>query len=147
MKAGRWLLWKAMLVLALLSLAAGCASVDRARKKDAAIVVPPPVEKPQYLFHRVMAGETLASIAKWYAGDEMMVEQLKEANPDLAPDKLTAGEVVRVPVFLAVWHSEQPDHSTQPQKPPKTTRKKATRPRQATVPRPSPVVPQVFGPR
>lgn len=147
MKTGRRLFWKAVLALALLSLAAGCASVDQARKKDAAIAVPPPIEKPQYLFHRVVEGESLAGIAKWYAGDEMMAEQLKEANPDLAPDKLTPGEIVRVPVFLAVLHSEQPDHSTQPQKPSKTVRKKGTRARQATVPSPSPAVPQVFGPR
>lgn len=147
MKSSCWLIWPSLLALALLSLPTGCASVDQARKKDAAIVVPPPIEKPQYLFHRVVEGETLVSIAKWYAGSETVVNQLKEANPDLDPVTLSAGDIVRVPVFLAVANSEQPDHSTQPQKPPKTVRKKSSKASRAAAPRPTGGAPEIFGPR
>jgi len=137
----------ALLALVVLSLPAGFASMDQARKKDAAIVAPPPIERLQFIFHRVMEGETLASIAKWYAGDEMMASFLKEENPNLDPAMLAAGEIVKVPIFLAVVHSEQPDHSTQPQKPPKTVRKRSSKAGRAPAPRPADSAPAVFGPR
>jgi hypothetical protein len=130
-----------------LSLAGGCGSMDQDRKKDAAIVLPPPVDKPPYIFHRVMEGETYATIAKWYSGDEAIIYRLKEENPNLDPVTLKKGDIVKVPVFLAVVHSEQPDGSTLPQKPQKAIRKGGSKP---TVPVPSPALnaaPEVFGPK
>ena len=141
-----------LIVLVVLSpvwllLAGGCGSMDQSRKKDAAIVLPPPVDKPPYIFHRVMEGETYATVAKWYSGDEAIVYRLKEENPDLDPVTLKKGDIVKVPVFLAVVHAEQPDGSTQPQKPQKAVRKGRGKP---AVPVKSPAsnaVPEVFGPK
>ena len=130
-----------------LSLAAGCASMDQTRKKDAAIVLPPPIDQSQYIFHRVMEGETFAGIAKWYAGDEAVLYRLMEENPGLDPVKLTKGDIVKVPVSLAVIHSEQPDHSTQPQKPQKTVRKRSGKATRAASPLPPNAPPEVFGPK
>jgi hypothetical protein len=130
-----------------LSLAGGCGSMDQSRKKDAAILVPPPVDNPPYIFHRVMEGETYATIAKWYSGDEAIVYRLKDENSDLDPVTLKKGDIVKVPVFLAVVHTEQPDDSTQPKKPQKAVRKGRGKP---TVPVTSPTsnaVPEVFGPK
>jgi hypothetical protein len=141
-----------LIVLALLgalgiSLTAGCASMDQSRKKDAAIVMPPPVDKPQYIFHRVMEGETYACIAKWYSGDEAILYRLKEENPDLDPVRLKKGDIVKVPVSLAVVHGEQPDHSTQPQKAQKTVRKGGGKATGVAAPQPPNGAPEVFGPK
>ena len=130
-----------------LSLAAGCASMDQTRKKDAAIVVPPPIDQSQYIFHRVMEGETFASIAKWYSGDEAVLYRLTEENPGLAPVKLKKGDIVKVPISMAVVHNEQPDHSTQPQKPQKAVRKGSGKPTGAATPLPPNGAPEVFGPK
>lgn len=144
MKMGQRLL---LLVLLGISCLAGCASMDQAAKKDAAIVMPPPVDKPPFIFHRVMEGETFASIAKWYSGDEANVYHLTEENPGLDPVKLKKGEIVKIPVFMAVVRSEQPDYSTQPQKPQKAARKGGGKPAVVVVPPHSNGVPAVFGPK
>jgi len=143
MKMGERLL---LLVVLGVSWLVGCASMDQAAKKDAAIVMPPPVDIPPFIFHRVMEGETFASIAKWYSGDEANVYHLTEENPDLDPVKLKKGDIVRVPAFMTVVHSEQPDHSTQPQKPQKAARKGGSKPAAAPPPQ-SKGAPAVFGPK
>jgi len=98
----------------LISFLVACASIDHDKKKESAIVPPPPVEQPKYIFHRVMEGETLASIARWYSGNEALWYELKEHNPGVEPYKLKKGDVIKVPVAMAVVHSEQPNFSTQP---------------------------------
>lgn len=140
---------RCLLVLALLGLGClvGCAPMDEAMKKDAAIVPPPPTDKPPFIFHRIMEGETFASIAKWYSGDEATGYQLAEVNPGLDPNKLKKGDIVKVPTSLAVVHMEQPDHSTQPQKPQKGLRKGPAKPAGVSSPPPPNGAPEIFGPK
>ena len=141
------LIFLVLLSSAWLLLAGGCGSIDQSRKKDAAIVVPPPVDKPQYIFHRVMEGETYATIAKWYSGDEAILYRLKEENPDLDPATLKKGDIVKVPVFLAVVHNEQSDDSTQPRKPQKAIRKGRSKPTIPVTSSAPNAAPEVFGPK
>lgn len=61
---------------------------------------PPP---PPQTFHEhtiAMQGETLAVIASWYTGDSQNWKAIAEANPELKPNKLRLGDVVRIPDFL-----------------------------------------------
>jgi len=147
MQKSRRLIWPVLFALTLLSLAAACTSMEEARKKDAAIPTPPPLDSPPFIFHRVIAGETLADIARWYAGDEAMAGRLLEENPDLNPAGVRPGDIVKVPLFLAVAHHEQPDHSTQLQKPVKKVRKKSLKKRPSPARQPAGDTPEIFGPK
>jgi hypothetical protein len=69
----------------LLALLSACQTIDHDQKKDAAVVAPPPVERPKYIFHRIMEGETMGSIGKWYSGSEALWYELKEENPGMDP--------------------------------------------------------------
>ena len=142
MKKGYRLLLLILLGPIMISLLAACGSIDHEKKKESAIVVPPPVEKPKFIFHRVMEGETLASIARWYSGNEALWYELKEHNPGLDPYKLKKGDVVKVPMAMAMVHSEQPNYSTQPQK-----SQKAVRGSTGKAPAAEPELPDVFGPK
>jgi hypothetical protein len=113
MKKHYRLLFLVLLAPILVTLLAGCESIDHDKKKEGAVVAPPPVEKPKYIFHRVFEGETMASIAKWYSGNEALWYELKEHNPGLDPYRLKKGDVIKVPVDMGIVHSEQPNYSTQ----------------------------------
>jgi uncharacterized lipoprotein YajG len=79
---------------------------------------PPPVPAKaaepgeDYLFHRVFAGETLATIAKYYSGNANNWKVLASHNLDKEPFKLKADEVVKVPRSLATVNREQSGVST-----------------------------------
>lgn len=75
--------------------------------------VPPP---PAYVFHKVMSGETLATIAKWYSGKESNWREIASHNQELNPSGLRVGDVVKVPVYLTTVHNVQPAYSTAPRK-------------------------------
>lgn len=93
----------------------GCATVGEHEEKVESVNMPAPVvEKPQYIFHRVMPRETLGTIASWYSGKTSRWRELAEENPTLSPWHLKEGEIVKVPVSFAVFHTEQPNHSTAP---------------------------------
>jgi hypothetical protein len=83
-------------------------------KTTAVKTAPPEPERPtaQFIEHRVIPGETMATIAKWYAGDTTLWPAIAQHNLGLNPFKLKAGEVVRVPFSLATVHLEQPEYST-----------------------------------
>ena len=61
----------------------------------------PPAPNADYLFHKVYAGETLATIAKWYSGNANNWKVLASHNLDKEPFKLKAQEVVKIPLTLA----------------------------------------------
>ena len=77
--------------------------------------VPPPAKTPvpeEFIIHKVLAGETLATIAKWYNGKPTAWKEIASHNPGVQPFQLKAGQRIKVPKSLAVAHQEQPDFST-----------------------------------
>ena len=66
----------------------------------------------EFILHKVLAGETLATIAKWYNGKPTAWKEIAPHNPGVQPFNLKAGQRIKVPKSLAVVHQEQPDFST-----------------------------------
>jgi hypothetical protein len=107
-------------------------------------------EKPAtatFIEHLVVPGETMATIAKWYAGESAAWTEIAKNNPGLHPFRLKGGEIVKVPLSLATVHTEQPAHSTAPEPVSKPV-KRPTKPQPAppTVVVPEPPQP-AFGPK
>lgn len=76
---------------------------------------PTPAKKPpaeEFIMHKVMAGETLATIAKWYHGKTSAWREIAAANPGVDPDRLREGQSLRIPLSIATLHKAPPDHST-----------------------------------
>ena len=106
-----------------------------------------PAPNGDFIFHKVFAGETLATIAKWYSGNANNWKVLASHNLDKEPFKLKAQEVVRIPRNLATTNKEQPGFSTASSKAGPRKDKKTTSPSPA-APEPSPpVTGPAFGPK
>ena len=75
---------------------------------------PPPsvTSENDYIFHRVYAGETMATIAKWYSGNANNWKILASHNLEKEPFKMKADDVVKVPRSLATANPAQPGFST-----------------------------------
>ena len=106
----------------------------------------PPAPNADYLFHKVYAGETLATIAKWYSGNANNWKVLASHNLDKEPFKLRAQEVVKIPLTLASANKEQPGFSTASPKASVHKGKKTAPPAPAPGP-PPPVTGPAFGPK
>jgi len=52
---------------------------------------------PSFIEHLVVPGETLATIAKWYAGEATAWTEIAKHNPGMHPFRLKGGEIVQVP--------------------------------------------------
>jgi LysM repeat protein len=102
------LLW----AISLAMVVSGCASMSHDEIKGAVKKPAPVLEEPTYIFHRVMAGETMSTIAQYYTGKQSMWREVANANPGLSPFDLKKGEIVKVPMAIATVHKEQPTHST-----------------------------------
>jgi hypothetical protein len=113
-------------------------------------VAPPQPEKTplQFIEHRVIPGETMATIAKWYCGDTTLWPAIAQHNLGLNPFKLKGGAVVRVPITLATEHTEQPEYSTavEPAAKPGKKGPKGPPPTPPAGAPPAPAIP-VFGPK
>lgn len=75
---------------------------------------PAPVKKApveEFILHKVAAGETLATIAKWYSGKAAAWREIAAANPGVDPDRLRDGQPLKIPLAIATLHKEPPDHS------------------------------------
>jgi hypothetical protein len=107
----------------------------------------PPAPNADYLFHKVYAGETLATIAKWYSGNANNWKVLASHNLDKEPFKLKAQEVVRIPLKLASTNKAQPGFSTASPKASVRKSKKTTPPSPAAPGPPPPVPGPAFGPK
>ena len=107
----------------------------------------PTAPNAEYLFHKVYAGETLATIAKWYSGNVNNWKVLASHNLDKEPFKLKAQEVVRIPLALATANKEQPGFSTASPKASARKGKKTTSPSPAASGPPPPVTGPAFGPK
>ena len=115
-------------------LVCSCSTVDQTKKKDS-----------EFIFHRVMAGETLSSIARWYTGSESMWHEIAEDNPKLSPSSLRQGDIVKVSVSLATVHKEQPPDSIKLQKAVKKTNQVPGTEGSDSSAAPAPE--EIFGPR
>ena len=113
----------------------------------AQITTEPPAPIGDYLFHKVYAGETLATIAKWYSGNANNWKVLASHNLDKEPFKLKAQEVVRIPLTLASANKAQPGFSTASPKAGVRKGKKTTPPSPAAPGPPPPVTGPAFGPK
>ncbi len=111
----------------------------------AATELPPP--NADYLFHKVYAGETLATIAKWYSGNANNWKVLASHNLDKEPFKLRAQEVVRIPLTLATANKEQPGFSTASAKASVRKSKKTPSPAPTAPAPPPPITGPAFGPK
>lgn len=100
------------LLLFLPVLLAGCASMSDDAIKKADKKPAPVVEEPTYIFHRVMSGETMSTIARYYSGQEGLWRLIAEANPGLNPVSLKQDDIVKVPMSIATVNKEQPAYST-----------------------------------
>ena len=112
---------KCLFALTMCLMALACA----ANKQTVQETAPPPpeVQMPEFLLHRVLPGETMASIAKWYTGKASDWRELAQHNPDLKPWNLKRGDLVKIPLAMATAHTNQPEHSTAPKKHSKATQK------------------------
>jgi hypothetical protein len=107
----------------------------------------PPAPNGDYIFHKVYAGETLATIAKWYSGNANNWKVLASHNLDKEPFKLKAQEVVRIPLKLASANKEQPGFSTASTKAGVRKGQKTSSPSPAAPGPTPPVTGPAFGPK
>jgi LysM repeat protein len=109
MKKSHGMLLRAVFLTMLLG---GCATMSHDDIKGAVKKPAPKVEEPAYIFHRVMSGETMSTIAQYYTGKQSMWREIANANPELSPFNLKKDEIVKVPRAIATVHKEQPAYST-----------------------------------
>jgi hypothetical protein len=64
-----------------------------------------------YLVHRVMPGETLGCITRWYSGSESQWRKVVTYNPGINPQALQVDNTIKVPLGLATAHTQQPRFS------------------------------------
>jgi len=131
---------KYLVVLTLCMVAFACAGNKPVEQETAP--PPPEVQMPEFILHRVLPGETMAGIAKWYTGKDSDWRELARENPDVKPWNLKRGDLVKIPLRMATSHTNQPEHSTAPKKHRKPTQK--TAPAKDSVPEEPE---EVFGPK
>lgn len=71
-------------------------------------VQPGPAPAPEPFVHRVNAGETLGGIARWYTGRETNWRRLAQANPDIQPQRMQIGALIRIPEELLIRRAPMP---------------------------------------
>ena len=62
---------------------------------------------PELMAHRVMPGETLECIAKWYTGSESQWHAIVGYNPGINPRNLQVHDVIKIPTDMATTHKQQ----------------------------------------
>lgn len=120
-----WKRWRSIALAALLLVSIGCVTSTNDEIRARVNMPPPVLEQPEFLYHRAMAGETFASISKWYSGEEGKWREIERANPGMNPWRLKKGDIVKIPAAMATLHADQPKISTAP-------RPKAKKPTPAT---------------
>lgn len=64
---------------------------------------------PDYLEHRVeYSGETLGSIARWYTGSTSNWGKIQSANPEIRPNRIRVGMIIRIPNDLVTRSEKMP---------------------------------------
>ena len=112
---------------------------------------PPPAPVPaktspaeDFILHKVAAGETLASIAKYYSGKTAAWREIAAANPGLDPSRLKEGQTLKIPLSVATVHKEPPQPASSGS--PGPLKKPSKEKEEAEVPAPAETKP-VFGPK
>lgn len=83
------------------------ASIKRQKAKEKSVAKALARARTAPYYHRVRySGETLSLIAKWYTGDVENWQALTQANPRLNPNRITAGDRIRIPHKLL--HTKKP---------------------------------------
>ena len=74
---------------------------------------PPVVEAPPPPFQHVVrySGETLGLIAKWYTGKSQNWQALRQANPNINPNRINIGDVVSIPNELVTRKDALPKNA------------------------------------
>jgi len=91
------------------------------------VVAPPVVEEdpPAPTSYTVKSGDTLEKIARDLLGDRKHVSDIVKANPGLKPEKIFAGQVLKLPTIGKSTASEKEDSSsTAPKTPADATKPK-----------------------
>lgn len=71
------------------------------RSSDTDLPPAPVVVQPQFVQHKVTrSGETLSSIAAAYTGRSQNWTKIRDANPQIKPNKLPMGAVINIPAEL-----------------------------------------------
>jgi len=86
---------------------------SKVEEKPKTISEPEP-KKPEYINHRIRAGETLGAISQWYSGTTKLWSVLVKENPQINPANLKIGQIVKVPLSMATVHHEQPGTPIKP---------------------------------
>ncbi len=64
----------------------------------------------EFVEHTIrFTGETLALIAQWYTGSSTNWQRILESNPGVAPTALRKGQVIQIPIALAVKTDPLPE--------------------------------------
>lgn len=83
------------------------AAIKRQKAREKSVAKALARARPAPYYHRVRySGETLSLIAKWYTGDFENWQALTRANPKLNPNRITAGDRIRIPRKLL--HTKKP---------------------------------------
>jgi len=101
----------------------------------------PDATKPQLIPHRVMPGETLACIAKWYSGNETQWQEIVRYNPGINPRNLQVNNTINIPMDIATIHSQQSRFSLA------SSCTQGSQPARPRLPPPSPPTEKMFGPK
>jgi hypothetical protein len=71
----------------------------------------PHAARHSFLAHRVMPGETLGCITRWYSGSESQWREIVAHNPGINPKELQVDNTIKVPLGIATAHNQQPRFS------------------------------------
>jgi len=83
------------------------AAIKRQKAKEKSVAKALARARPAPYYHKVRySGETLSLIAKWYTGDVENWQALTRANPKLNPNRIAAGDKIRIPHKLL--HTKKP---------------------------------------
>ena len=63
--------------------------------------------RPELVTHRVMPGESLECIAKWYSGSASQWHKIVGYNPGINPRNLQVNDVIKIPTDMATTHKQQ----------------------------------------
>lgn len=131
-----------LLVLLVLFIFAGCEHFagPKPQKPTTTKIAKPKPSDQKYIYHTIKPGETMGTISQWYSGTATRWHEIQAANPQADTNRLRVGEVLKIPMSMAVDHTQQPGFSTAPKR---SKSKKAAPP-----PGDGEVTPEpVFGPK